>query len=110
MKYYEYNSELDKIEFFNSFTGIETVHINGKMVSKRFSITGTEHKFMIDSSEYKIITRYGLFKSYKYNLQLLKNKKIIDLKHIELNKKYRLIVVVIAILLIIWLFNLINTL
>ena len=37
MKYYEFNINLNKIEFFNSFCGIERVLINGKPVSKKIT-------------------------------------------------------------------------
>ena len=93
MKYYEFNIESDKIEFFNSYFGIETVMINGKKVSEKFSLTGTEHKFKINSTDFSIITEYKLFDDHKFNLHLEKNEKLIDLKYIELKKRYRLIMI-----------------
>jgi len=110
MKYYEYNFQSDKIEFFNSYFGIETVTINGKKKSEKFSITGTEHKFKINSTEYIITTEYKLFDDHKFNLHLEKNGKLIDLKYIELNKRYRFITLGIGLILgflLIKLYNLI---
>ena len=81
MKYYEYIIESDKIEFYNSYLGYETVLVNGKKVSKKYSITGTEHKFKINLTEYEITTEYKLFDDNKFNLHLEQNGKLIDLKY-----------------------------
>ena len=109
MKYYEYNIESDKIEFFNSYFGKETVMVNGKKESEKFSITGTEHEFKINSTEFTIITEYKLFDDHKFNLHLEKNGKLIDLKYIELNKRYRLILIVIGLFIGFWLIKLYNS-
>ena len=108
MKYYEYNIESDKIEFYNSYLGIEKILLNEKKVSEKFSITGTEHKFKINSSEFVITTEYKLFDDYKFNLHLEKNGKLIDLQYIELNKRYRLIMIGIGIIIGFWLIKLYN--
>ena len=109
MKFYEYNIESDKIEFFNSYFGIETVIVNGKKKSEKFSITGTEHKFKINSTEFVMITEYKLFDDNKFNLHLEKNGKLIDLQYIELNKRYRLIILGIGLIIGIWLIKLYNS-
>ena len=109
MKYYEYNIESDKIEFFNSYFGKETVLVNGKKTSEKFSITGTEHKFKINSTEFEITTEYKLFDDYKFNLHLEQNGKLIDVKYIELNKRYRLLMIGIGIFIGFWLIKLYNS-
>ena len=64
MKYMIIHLGENKIEFSNSFTGTETVTVNGKEVSSKFSITGTKHLFEIqENGKYiacKLITGVGL--------------------------------------------------
>ena len=109
MKYYEYNIESDKIEFYNSYLGKETILVNGKKVSEKFSITGTEHFFKINSSAIILTTEYILFKDRKFNLYLEKNDKLIDLKYIELNRRFWLIVLGIGLVIGFWLIKLYKT-
>jgi len=109
MKYYEYNISQDKIEFYNSYVGIEKVLVNGKKVSKKYSITGAEHPFKINDEEFMLTTEYELFQDRKFNLYLEKKGKLIDLKYIELNKRYRTIVLGIGIIIGFWLIKIYNT-
>ena len=108
MKYYEFNIESDKIEFHSSYFGKETIIVNGKKVSNKFSLTGTEHKFKINSADFSLITEYVLFNDYKFNLHLEKNGKLIDLKFIKLNKRYRFITMIIGLLIAMWIISLFN--
>ena len=108
MKYYEYNFESDRIEFYNSYLGIETVLVNGKKVSEKFSVTGTEHFFKVNSAEIILTTEYELFKERKFNLYLEKGGELIDLKYIELNKRYRLVILIFGLLVGFCLINLYN--
>ena len=85
MKYYENKIDSDKIEFLNSFIGKETVKLNGKKISEKFSITGTEHFFKVNSNEVVLKTNYDLFKDRKFDLSLFKEGQLIDTKRIELN-------------------------
>ena len=89
MKYYEYNLESNKIEFFNSYFGKETVLVNGKKTSEKFSITGTYHFFKIDAIEILIKTDYKLFKDRKLELNLFQNRQLIDYKKIKISKRFR---------------------
>mgnify|MGYP003625120135 CR=1 FL=1 len=108
MKYYEYNIESNKIEFFNSYFGKETILVNGKKTSEKFSITGAEHKFKINLTEFQITTEYKLFDDHKFNLHLEKDGKLIDLKYIELNKRYRLLMIGTWLFIGFWLIKLYN--
>jgi hypothetical protein len=47
MKFTTIYLEENKIEISNSILGIETIKVNGEIVSKKFSITGAEHTFSI---------------------------------------------------------------
>ena len=44
----------NKIDFFNSILGNETVKVNDKLVSSRFSFTGTQHIFNIKEDEKEV--------------------------------------------------------
>ena len=97
MKYYEYNMESNKIEFFNSFFGKETILVNGKKTSEKYSITGTYHFFKINSINILLKTDYKLFKDRKIELNLFQNRQLVDYKNIEINKRYKLIVFAVGI-------------
>ena len=53
-----------KIEFYNSFSGKETIKVNGEEVSSKKSISGTEHLFDVvegeKTAQYKLITGMNL--------------------------------------------------
>ena len=107
MKYYEYKIDSDKIEFLNSFYGKETVLLNGVKISEKSSIMGAEHFFKIDNNEILLKTDYKLFKDRKFDLDLFKNKQLIDSKRIELDKRYRLFTIgAVGILIGYWLIKL----
>ena len=108
MKYYEYNMESNKIEFFNSFFGKETILVNGKKTSEKYSITGTYHFFKINSINILLKTDYKLFKDRKIELNLFQNRQLVDYKNIEINKRYRLIVFAVGIFIGFWLIKFFN--
>jgi len=108
MKYYEYNMESNKIEFFNSFFGKETILVNGKKTSEKYSITGTYHFFKINSINILLKTDYKLFKDRKIELNLFQNRQHVDYKNIEINKRYRLIVFAVGIFIGFWLIKFFN--
>jgi len=108
MKYYEYNMESNKIEFFNSFFGKETILVNGKKTSEKYSITGTYHFFKINSIAILLKTDYKLFKDRKIELNLFQNRQLVDYKNIEINKRYRLIMFAGVIFIGFWLIKFYN--
>ena len=108
MKYYEYNMESNKIEFFNSFFGKETILVNGKKTSEKYSITGTYHFFKINSIDILLKTDYKLFKDRKIELNLFQNRQLVDYKNIEINKRYNLIVFAVGIFIGFWLIKFYN--
>jgi len=108
MKYYEYNMESNKIEFFNSFFGKETILVNGKKTSEKYSITGTYHFFKINSIDILLKTDYKLFKDRKIELNLFQNRQLVDYKNIEINKRYKLIVFAVGIFIGFWLIKFYN--
>jgi len=47
VKYTTVNLGENRIEIYNSILGKETIKVNGKTVSEKYSIFGTEHKFKV---------------------------------------------------------------
>ena len=78
MKYKEYNLNDNKIEFHNSIIGKETVLINNKIISQKYSILGTEHKFSIDGENYQLKSSCEFIKTIGVKLILLKKGKQIE--------------------------------
>lgn len=63
MYYYEHTVGNTRIEFFNSFSGKETVRVNGQVVSSKSSILGTDHRFEVVENgnivRYCLLTKMG---------------------------------------------------
>jgi len=85
MKYTTIHLDENKIELFNSLLGKETVKVNGKTVSEKRSLTGTEHVFKINENGieniYKLTTGFNingvgfsLYKNDKPIIEMPKNK------------------------------------
>ncbi|QDO94245.1 hypothetical protein FNB79_09765 [Formosa sediminum] len=90
MKYAEFNIDTNKIEFLNSVLGFESVLINGNKISNKFSITGIEHKFEMNTKNYTLKSKAKLFAKDGINIQLSENKELIENINLEYNKKHRL--------------------
>ena len=66
------------IEVFNNWIGVQSILINNKIVSKKFSMTGCEHHFQLVESGR--IVNYILSTKTSSKIQLLKtNQVLIDL-------------------------------
>lgn len=63
MHYFEYNDGPIRIEFYNSFSGKETVRVNGQVVSSKSSVMGTDHHFDVvkdgKAAHYCLLTKIG---------------------------------------------------
>ena len=90
MKYAEFYVNSNNIEFKNSVFGVEYVVINGTVVSRKFSLSGTKHSFRIDSKNYTLESDYKQFKNRQVQLYLKENGKIIDTKSLEIPKQHRM--------------------
>ncbi|MDL2314678.1 hypothetical protein LJC16_00275 [Bacteroidales bacterium OttesenSCG-928-C19] len=81
MKYTTIYYEGNKIEIFNSILGKETIKVNDEIVSSKYSLLGTEHRFELnnDSSIYRITLGYGLngivFSFYKDDRPIVESSK-----------------------------------
>jgi hypothetical protein len=54
MKYAGYQIENNTVSIYNSITGIERIHLNGREVSKAFSWFGSDHLFKIGENQYTV--------------------------------------------------------
>ncbi len=54
MKYAEYHIENQIVEVYNSFSGVESVHLNGEEISKGYSFFGRDHFFKIGDDNYMV--------------------------------------------------------
>lgn len=64
MKFVTFFIEGIQIEYFNSLYGIESIKVNGRVVSKKFSILGAEHNFAIEGNDYTFRCTSSLLGSY----------------------------------------------
>ena len=90
MKYAEFNIENNKIEFMNSVFGIESVLLNGKTVSKKFTFSGFSHKVNLNSENFTLKSKYKQFDKREIELELIKNGEIIENQIVEADKKQRI--------------------
>lgn len=101
MKYYSYAHKGNKIEFFKTYFGKETVFVNEKLVSEEHSITGAAHFFKIDGHEILLKTNYNLVVSTKVCIQLFKNRKLINASVFQFKRRHRVSLITITLLFII---------
>lgn len=67
MKYSEFNFDSNKIELWNSIFGIESVLLNGKIISKKFSLSGITHENKLHARDLVLETKYKQFDKNKSN-------------------------------------------
>jgi hypothetical protein len=108
MKYAEFNVENYKIEFMNSVFGIESVLLNGKTVSKKFSFSGVKHKLNLNSEDFILKSKYEQFDKREIELKLVKDGKVIKKKIVKVAKKHRIYWMLIGIGLGIGIYKLLN--
>ncbi|QXP64030.1 hypothetical protein [Polaribacter sp. HaHaR_3_91] len=89
MKYAEFIVEFNKIEFLNSFFGVESVLLNGKIISKKFSFSGIKHKVKLKSSDLTLESNYKQFDKKEIILELKNNEELLDKRIVETDKKQR---------------------
>ena len=77
MKYAEFNIDSNKIEFLNSLFGIESVLLNGKIISKKFSFSGIKHKIILNSNDLTLESKYRQFGNREIELELKEKERLI---------------------------------
>lgn len=90
MKYGEFIIDSNKVEFFNSVFGIESVLLNGKRISRKFSIFGTKHYFVLASKNFSLESQYKPSTSKEIRLDLKENGKTIKSRSVKVDKKHRI--------------------
>lgn len=70
MKYTEFSESGHCIEFWNSYTGRESILVDGRKVSSLFSVSGSTHRFNLDHKSYLLQTEYRLFERPSLKLTL----------------------------------------
>jgi aspartate 1-decarboxylase len=108
MKYAEFRINSNKIEFSNSLFGFETVLLDGKSVSKIFSVNGATHKFVLNSNKYVLESNYKLFDKREINLKLTNGDKILESKNVKMSMNHRFFWVAFSIFLGISFYKLLN--
>ena len=61
MKITTFYDNQNQIEYHNNGFGKETILLNGKDVSSKWSLFGSKHIFTNDNDTYQLNTDYGLF-------------------------------------------------
>ena len=89
MKYAEFNIESNKIEFLNSAFGIESVLLNGKIISKKFSFSGIKHFIKLNSDNLTLESKYQQFNKREIKLELKKNGELLEKQIVQADKKQR---------------------
>jgi hypothetical protein len=87
MKYAEFNINTNKIEFLNSAFGFESVLLDGKQISKKFSFSGIIHNIKLDSQNLTLESNYEQFGNREIKLELKENGKVLETKTVKAYKK-----------------------
>lgn len=89
MKYAEFTIGSDKIEFLNSFLGIESVLVNNRLVSRKFSFNGAKHLISQESGSLALISKYKPFNKSEIGLILMEENKTLESLTVKLDSKHR---------------------
>ena len=93
MLYKKINTEFSIIEFHTNWLGVESIVVNGQIVSKKRASLGTSHYFTVFEQghvvPYILTTKWDLSGSYgKYKLDLRRDGEIIKQNiHVKYNTK-----------------------
>ena len=87
MKYSEFKIEDNIIEFHNSIIGKETVYVNGKNISEKYSVFGTKHNFELNKRLFQLKSSCQSFSGIGVNLELSENGNIVEKVNVGLNKQ-----------------------
>jgi hypothetical protein len=110
MKYAEFNIDSNKIEFLNSVFGIESVLLNGKRISKKFSFSGITHEIKLHARHLILESKYKQFDKKEIKLELKENGVLLKEQFVKTDKKQRYVWFLIGIGLGITIYELLNLL
>lgn len=75
MKYAEFIFDNNKIEFVNSYIGMEKVLINDQVVSRKFSLSGVTHQ--LNNTDFLLKTSYRQFANREIEITLISKGEIV---------------------------------
>ncbi len=110
MKYAEFNIDSNKIEFLNSIFGIESVLLNGKRISKKFSFSGIKHEIKLHARDLILESKCKQFDKKGIKLELKENGELVQELLVKVDKKQRFFWFLIGVGLGFALFKLLNLL
>jgi hypothetical protein len=110
MKYAEFNIDSNKIEFLNSVFGIESVLLNGEIISKKFSFSGIKHEIKLQARDLILESKYKQFDKKEIKLELKENGVLLKEQFVKTDKKQRYFWFLVGIVLGITLYELLNLL
>ncbi|GGB84400.1 hypothetical protein GCM10007424_25540 [Flavobacterium suaedae] len=103
----DFTIDQTNITVYNSNTGKETITVNGKTVSEKYSLFGTRHEFSLEEDNYEVLTSFVFWKTIGVKIQLRKNGQLID-EHVEGESTIHMVVgifiMVLIMQLILWVF------
>lgn len=110
MKYAEFNIDSNEIEFLNSIFGIESVLLNGKRISKKFSFSGITHEIKLHARDLILESKYKQFDKKEIKLELKENGVVLKEQFVKIDKKQRIFWMLIGVTIGIALYKLVNLL
>lgn len=110
MKYAEFQLGSNKIEFLNSTFGLESILLNGKIVSRKFSFSGARHKINLNSTDYFLETRFKKSDKRQIELELKEGETLVESQVLSVDKKQRMYWMIIVMLAVFAAYKLLNLL
>ena len=90
MKFHEFEVPGHRIEFWNSLFGQETICVDGRKVSERYSVTGTKHLFLLANDLFLIQTEYRLLERPPMKMMLFRGSELVQTEYFKTPKQQRI--------------------
>lgn len=90
MKFHEFEMSGHRIEFWNSLFGQETIYLDGRKVSERYSFTGTKHFFPLANDLFLLQSEYRLFERPPLKLTLFRGSELVQTEYFKIPKQQRI--------------------
>ncbi len=97
MKYAEFNIDSNKIEFWNSIFGIESVLLNRKRISSNFSFSGSNHPIKLKDRDLILKIKYTQFDTRDIKMQLMENDIFLQEQSVKIDIKQSILTVLIGV-------------
>lgn len=110
MKYAEFQLGSNKIEFLNSTFGFESILLNGKIVSRKFSFSGAKHKINLNATNYFLESSFKKSDKRQIELELKEGENLLESRVLEVDRKQRMYWMIIVMLAVFAAYKLLNLL